>query len=407
MKKEIVFIAFTPYHLFCSMYYSITIKRHFGVESVLIWQEYADYNVDIELVQEAFDRILVNDSIIRNKDCFFKRFIKRINTGGYFARQGEVNSYVLKNNSNRIVFCFSDQDPTTFRLLSYYNEGKDNYVYLIEEGIGSYNYKIHSFEYTPIDYRYYLMYLYRMLGVVHGKYIGYSKLFNTWIVKHPDKMPSEKLRDHKIVQQNMFFYDKLWTKPLNRLNTMIDQTLVKFKLKKNYLLWVSGPLEECGLSEEKENDLLIQFSKSLPEEYVILIKLHPRENANKYLKALRCENIYLLDLKEISWIPVEYIANKLHVEVALTIMSSAARNLYDNLIVNKVIYFYKMFSELKDCYEVVDKDSEFGESFLVHSISDFKDVAYFLETRAVHRIKNKNAELNDIFAKLGVRGEDI
>lgn len=372
MKQRIVFIAFNPYHLFVSLYYAITIKERKNIETVLIWQEYSCYNIDPALLHCAFDKIIVNDSIIQKKQSGFVRFIRRIKTGGYIYRFTKNGRYIYRNRINNIVMCFSDQDPTTYRILKILQKGNNNYILLTEEGSAVYNTKA-VFNYKKIDYRYYLMKFYFFLGVVHGKYIGSSQLFDAWIVKHTDMLPPVKAANHTIVPQNSIFYDVIWASKLTELNRILLNQ-VSIDRKKKTVLWVSGPLTECGVKQSEEIDLLREIVCRLDENTQIVIKLHPREPIDKYDSINSESRIIKLDLGEYRWVPIEYIVKMLNPYAVITIMSSAARSIFDNGIRSKFIYCYKLF-ELQNVDEtVLEIDSDFSSSYVINNIDEINNI---------------------------------
>ena len=392
MKSNVLFIAFTPYHLLCSSYYAIKIKKRFpNIRTTLIWQEYYGYCINIDFFKDAFDVIIEADSIVRNRDSIINRFIKRIFSGGILFDFSQVGKYINNNRCNNLVICFSDQDPSTYRILNKLRN-KNNYVYLVEEGAGAYALD-YVFRYSKKDYRYYLMLLYKICGVVHGDYIGYSELYDSWIVQNPQILPYVKKKGHIILQQNSIFFDETWTHKLINLNNSIMCDLATENQKKT-LLWVGSPLEDCGVSIKEELNVLKEVINRC-YNYNIIIKPHPRESKTKFCDFACINNVTILDNDDIKWIPVEYLFKRIKVDCVVTVISSAAKNMYDNRLTRNVLYLYKLFSSLQCQFVYLDELSTFEGAIIVNDINKIFDLP--LNENNVNSMAKNYEDLDHIF----------
>ena len=402
MKKQVIFIAFTPYHLFNAIMYALTLKNKTSIKTTLIWQEYAEYNANLELFDVAFDRVLKLPSVIRGKQSRSKRFGRRLLTGSGLLSFTKIGRYIKKNNSNSIVMCFSDQDPTTYRILKMMKKGNNNYVYLVEEGSAIYN-TTNLSDYKKADYRYYLMKLYSFLGVKNGPYIGYSDLYDAWIVKHPELLPENKKGKHEVICQVPFFEKTELFNPLTELNTQIKKSLDCLSNQK-YYLWISGPLTDCGIEPQKEIELLERISSIIPSTGKIIIKLHPRENRGKYEKLIsKNEKIELLELGDLSWIPIEYIMHLIKPICVITVMSSAARSLFDNGLKCWFVYCYKMFNLRNVDISTLDLDSSFDLAIHIFDSKEIETLEYrdkIIEDENIASEEEVNSDVNMVVDKI-------
>lgn len=90
----------------------------------------------------------------------------------------------------------------------------------------------------------------------------------------------------------------------------------------------------------------MELSRKLGKTYMILIKPHPMEKLEEY-RNIENNNIKLLDLEELAWVPVELIINYLDFRTVITSFSSAAFNIYKNREQIQVIYLYNILHGLK------------------------------------------------------------
>lgn len=330
--KRIIFVGFTPYQLMISIYYAIKLSHIHKCEKILIWHDYANYKINFSDINPFFERVFIvpyYDDVNKLK----KQFLKRRYTGQGF-KNSKIGQYVKSCKNDTILICFSDMHELTNKLIHELAQ-KNNKILLIEEGIG-----IYSTDYSKLPIR--TKIINKILGISTEKAIGINKNISAVILNHPEWLENSKFIGTTLLQQNSVFEDNNFISELSFITKKIESFK---KSRKKIILWLGDPIEDIGGTKTEEIDLIIELSKNLGENYMILIKPHPREDQNKY-QNIENTHIRLIKLGGLSWVPIEIIASYLNFQTVITSVSSAAFNIYKIMDCIQVIYVYNILHDL-------------------------------------------------------------
>lgn len=328
---KILFVGFTPYHLINSIYYAAKIKEKCkDCSSILIWHDYADYKVDLSMFSDLFLDIYVIPS---NVNLLDKQFKKMYYTGFGFCFS-PVGKFINNIDEKIFLFCFSDAHELTFKIIKKVLN-KKNTIVLVDEGLGTYEM---NFRKMPTKTRVVNF----LLGIKRGDYIGSNKNIDAVILKHPEWVKGKKFLECDVLKQSNIFSDP---KLIEMFNSIKKEIAPYLNDGRKFLLWLGDPVEECGGNKLEEIRLIEKVAKYLQDTHFILIKAHPREK-RKFYKEIGARNVGLLDLPSFNWIPIEIIVAYLKFETVITVISSAAFNIYQLKSKIQVIYAYNLIGGL-------------------------------------------------------------
>ena len=230
----------------------------------------------------------------------------------------------------------------------------------------------------------------KLLGTSVGNQIGCSHGIDAWFVKHPEHL-SAKVPDGNIIRQNDIFSDRQW---MQSMHAVIGKALQSFtRLHKKAILWISGPLEEQGISEREELLWLEQIAASVGEDYVIYIKNHPRERTHKYRELLAKEpNLQAVDLSGYEWIPLEFVIDAIRPEILITVISSAALHIYEMGFHTKVIYTYDHFPHIRTDNRILDT---YRKQPNIYSVSSLDELLRVVHEEPLYDRPNRGFENQD------------
>lgn len=333
-KRRVLFICFTPFHLFHACYYASKDIWKEEDERVLVWQNTSGSKIDLGYFVHLFSGYLEIQGFQRERGL--RRQVHKLIDAGRLFRFSKLASYT-EGASELIVFSFNDQELINSRFLAYIQEkGLKARSILVEEGLGTYAGAVKR-EYTIAA-----RFVNQLLGVHLPQGIGSSPVIDTLLVKHPEWVPGEKLCAREVFRQSNIFADPSWFGMLGALKDEIRHTFGETDRRK-VVLWLGQPNRETGVSAEDEKALLLYLCKNLGSEYRFVIKRHPREETDKYDDIVRETGAEQLELGELSWIPVEFAAHMLDVFMAVTLYSSAPVNLLEIGAAEYAVYTYKLF----------------------------------------------------------------
>lgn len=333
-KRRVLFICFTPFHLFHACYYASQDCWTKEDERVLVWQNTSDSEIDLRYFVHLFSGYLEIRGFQRERGI--RRQVHKLIDAGRLFRFSRLAAYT-ENTSELIVFSFNDQELINSRFLAYIQEkGLKARSILVEEGLGTYAGAVRR-EYT-ITARL----VNKLLGVHLPQGIGSSPVIDILLVKHPEWMPGEKLCAREVIRQSNIFADPAWFGRLGTLENKVRHILGETDHKRT-VLWLGQPNQETGVSTEDEKALLLYLCNNMGSEYRFAIKRHPREETHKYDDIARQTGAEQLELGEFSWMPVEFAAHMLDVFMAVTLYSSAPVNLLELGAAEYAVYTYKLF----------------------------------------------------------------
>lgn len=323
----VVFVCFTPYQLMNAIYYCIHLKDE--SHRILIWHNYTKYMINIKRFESAFDEIIEIGNFY--EESLLLRQYHKCLYGGWLFCWSKIYRLLSRLDMNKVVlFLFSDQHILSRKVLTSIGTcTKDNV--LVEEGMATYLIRTRKIPKT----RDWLINL--VLGARYEPYIGANPLIRTLFVKHPEILPYDKKRNRTIIRQNNVFQDNMiW----NTYFGDILDNISPFSKNKKTILWLGQPIEMDGVSTATQIEWLKKVASIIPDNYQILIKVHPREKENKYADLSIFDNVLVIQLKEYSWIPVEVLSTVIQPEIVLTAYSTAANNILESGITCKIIYCY-------------------------------------------------------------------
>lgn len=325
--KTAVFVCFTPFHLLTAYYYGFKIKNH--AKRVLIWHDFNNYGIGLERFKEGFDEICIVPAL-SSVSKLRRQYLKCLYAGWLFSFSPIEEVFSSLDMKKTVLFFFSDQEYVTNKILKKLGNKVEDVV-LVEEGLGTY--VILSDEIVR-DIRWLV---YGLLGGRTEPFIGASKVIKTVFVRKPDQLHEKKVSNRKIVQQSNFFCDDVWKEVFQDLWCKL-----KVNSRYKYLLWLGQPMEEHGITVERQIILFKEIEKYVSQDYKIVIKPHPREDESKYFSFNNYKNHVQVLPKSLQWVPVEIIAPILNPTVVLTAISSAVSNIIDLGIRCKAVYYYKI-----------------------------------------------------------------
>ena len=298
-----VFIVSTPYHLMlsCSM----------RKDNDLIILEDKDFIYD-EKIKELVKKYFTNNVIIVNN--YTKAFTKVIQTKRQFKKIiNEIN-----NNDVQKIYGFNDTDPIVQYI--YYKSDTEIDKVILEEGIGLYN-KIH-YKLPLIRKIYGKIFLGSWFSV--NDTIGEYKYTNTIYAKNP-KILNDKQKQKEVIEYKY---------------TELEKFIKSESMEEETEIWFLGqPLVEDGICEMRDYFECIKKCLDIvkSKNKKMVIKIHPRENTEKYDKYLKDVEIY--NNKNI---PFELIVDKnTKKKYKLITISSSIMNYSENKNI-EVIMLYNL-----------------------------------------------------------------
>ena len=330
MYKRAYFLCCATYHLTVALYYAMQVEWG-NTERILVWQNNTNAVVDKELLEKYFDKVIY----VRGRDLVYYPFLEqqvyKIVNAGWLFRFSKIGELLHEKPEGNIVFLFNDTTRLTDKTV--YEFGKrGNKIVLIEEGTGTYSHSnsLHNLK-TRIGNV--------MCGQKVEPYIGANPHISTVIARHIDDLPKYQTNGRIVVEQNHIFFDDSWIK---KILDIFRPVIMKYLYPRSakMALWIGEPLSPSLKSEEDEQDVLDSIFTVINREYNIIVKMHPREDKNKYNGLIAKHGIRIIEDQCLSWFPVEMIANVLEPDVVLTPFSSAPIGIKSCI---KAIYCYKLF----------------------------------------------------------------
>ena len=342
-KKHSIFSCFNLYTLCISYAYSEYLYNHFGFHSTILWRDTVlklphsileNYEGDIKTIPVS---PITND---HNTNKFSKlRHLKKEKK----LRKHFLLKYFSINTGTDILFVFKDNSMYDIEIIRFYRKFSKGKIVLIEEGNGIYE-SSRGFETFHNKIKRFILDLPKETSKAQGQ----SKLWDFVICKYPELFNKTNNRDI-VLQQSKIFDSKYLTKFFKLFP--INQTA-----NKNFdIIYFSQPLSEDGhISKEQEIQGLNTIFNNIPLELHVGIKLHPREERNKFDTLVKkFPNIELLD-QIFQDLPGEmlYFFSK---PILLTPFSSVATNILFQDPGSVVIILYKYFPLLEKTQSEIEK----------------------------------------------------
>lgn len=381
-NTRVIFYAYTPFHLFSAAYYAMRVRWNTETIKCLIWYKYNQYTFDIDFLRPYFDDIIIVSD--PGLSVLPIREVKRSIDGGYLFRWSKVGRYILANKHENVLVCFSDQNEFVISVINMLKKHANNIVCMVEEGNATY--ELHRSERPPL----YSLIARTLFGFKKGGFIGHTGMVDSWVVRHPSLLPEEKSAAAVVIRQNNIFLDEEWLDQLKFLWSNRISDIGQYK-DKRVILWIGGPLEAVGIKNEEELLWFKEIVDAIQNDYVVLIKLHPRENVEKFAGLVDHPAVQIVG-DDLQWIPLEFLVGAIHPEIILTVSSSAAFHIYEMGFQGKVIYTHDRFDGIQIDRRVFRRYTQHANIYDVKDTDELKHVIYEVEVLPREHMPNTNAD---------------
>lgn len=342
MYKRAYFLCCATYHLAVSLYYAMMVDWR-DTETILVWQNNTNVEVDEKLLKKTFDKVIR----VRGKDLVTYPFLeqqryKTVNAGWLFP-VSEIGKMFKEVPSGNIVFLFNDVARLTDKIAYEFGKKSGNKIILVDEGTGTYHKSVFSKKTKEKIGN-------LICGLKTENYIGGNKNIDVVIAREIDKLPAYQSDGRVVVKQNNIFFDIQW---VNKLTKDFENSfsLLKHNENERLMLWIGEPLSPTHIDKKNEDKVLNRIFETAKNKYRIVIKKHPRDTKEKYMKYVSQYDAILVDQKELEWLPVEILTNILRPDMVLTPLSSAPMGIDDRIVVG---YCYSLFG-IDNVSEVISR----------------------------------------------------
>lgn len=382
---RITFLCFTIYQLNVAFYYAIKLKNT-KCEYTLIWNNFINQNIDINLYKKPFDNIILINNY--ESGSIILRQINKCVAAGKLFFLSKLGTYYKNPRNKEILICFSDQHTLTHKMMEEVAKVDSHEIILVEEGMNTY------MDSTHIGIRNKLVNL--VLGLKTEEYIGKSNLIDTMIVKQPEMLLPKKRKHRKVIKQNNIFIEEGWQKDIIRVIKKYLLQYTNSNLMKSSILWLGQPLEiDNGINIDTQKRILDSLINMIPNHYSVYIKLHPRENISKYAFLKKYDNVEIINLGNYSWIPVEILAKTLNPDVIMSTYSSAVQNIKQIIPKSKAIFVFPLF-RLKIDKRIFKKLCTNENYYIANSVEDINKILYYRTIKSPEIINNRVNNDEDI-----------
>lgn len=368
-KERVVFYAFTSYQLYTSLYYAVNVHWNPSVKKYLIFYHVLHCQVDLDKWEKFFDEIIIIRDSSEKISGKIQHLILRCLSRKYLYLLSKIGRQFNRRWRNDNIFiCFSDLDAYALNTIRILKKHTNNFVCLVEEGDATYSIHHRLVQKSPVR-----KFLGKLMRMDNFQYIGQTGLADVWIVRHPGKLPKEKRHSSGVIQQGNIFAN---------ISSVFDESIMCGNVScllssdKKRLLWISGPVDEFGISETEELKWLSSIAVLVKERYTIFIKRHPRERIQKYNSLFCLCNVQQLQPEDYDWVPVEILVKKLNPETIITIASSAAFHFYEMGLRCKIIYTYRHFKHNSFDSAFLDKFTSYPNIYSIEKLEELHMLLY-------------------------------
>lgn len=223
--------------------------------------------------------------------------------------------------------------------------------------------------------------------------IGGCRRVQVIFAQHPEKIPEWKCKHKKVIRQSDVFADKIFWERILRKNNYLNELSTILEDKK-VVLYLGQPIHQCSdkFRPGKEINLIKRILEKLPDDFVMLLKAHPRDAANKYKSLQKYDNCLVFDRKA-GWYPIESLIHLFDVSFVVTFSSSGALNLLDRIQECSAIYTYKYFEiPVMENWDEIFRS--YGDRVRILKSLDEIDASFFDEPGMMNCFKNREKEKN-------------
>lgn len=337
--KRMIVAVETVMTLMSGVYYCAKAKEYDNtIKTVLIWENTTQYNIPIQSFSECFDEIYMVPANLCPLNILSPEAVKQNLLCRYYLMSSGIEKMLRDTYSREILMLATDASILTKNIITIFNAKRNKHkkIILFEDGMALYSEKKRTIR-DIIDYN---------LGreIDRQSVIGACNKIQTIFCQHPEQLPEWKANHRKIIRQSDLFSNvDLWGRLLKD-NKSIGK-LQRAIAGKKILLYLGQPIAEFSAKFRirEEIDFIHGILKSIPDDYIVLIKAHPRDSRSKYRILEKEEKCVLFD-NHIGWIPIEFLLNLISVSVVVTFASTAALNILERNPECRVIYTYRYFN---------------------------------------------------------------
>ncbi len=399
-QKRVVFAANTITTLFSCIYYSQKIKQHdSSIQCHLIWRNSSTYLISQKRIEGYFDKVIeVPNTIGAPLMISLEGVHKEIECRNYIRNSG-IRQLLSEKYEKEVLLVSADYNGLMKNVINIFGRGSNRKVILFDEGMSLYSEKKRTWRdsikrYFKKEYN-------------HLPTIGASTKLDAIFAQFPEKLPEWKRKGRKIIKQSDVFSEPEIWKPLFKNDKQLMQVRDKLKGKK-VILYLGQPLQEFSSKIKIRDEIrfLEKLSKNIPEDYVVLIKGHPRDNANKYKVLDKNDNCILFG-KNIAWYPIETVHFLFDIKIVMALSSSAAMNLIERIEDCIAVYTYQYFDiTLPDMW--IEMFAQKGERVKVlREIDDIKGIIDKPCTGKKTQEKKVNRDIDYILACIAEKGKKM
>lgn len=381
--KRIIMIARSVMTLMSCVYYSARIKEYDkNIRTVLIWDNPTPYRIPVQMFKLYFDEIHAippmggwlmpsMESVEKYFEC--KRYLNESGLETMLKELCEREILMVGLDNNGFV-------KNVMEIIS--RKRNPHKIVLYEEGMALYDEHKRTLK-EIVEYHF------GKKGVYKGV-VGRSRRVNTIFAQWPENLPDWKRKNRTIVLQSDVFSDKKLLSEMVLQDKKLRQ-MKNFFEGKRILLYLGYPIKEHDRSfrMKKEIALINDLISVLPEDYLILIKGHPRENINKYKVFNENPKCVIFD-KSIAWYPIECLLPLFPIKVAVTCASTSVINISERLPECKAVYTYKYLGiEITETWRKMFENPK-NASIIPKTKEELQSVILSENMRSVSQKQKKN-----------------
>lgn len=335
--KRVVMFAHTTMTLITCVYYGAKVKeRDRNIRTVLVWVNSSSYSIPLKPFSSYFDEIYTVSSHIGDGKRFsVESVVKNMECRNYL-RKSEIGDMLREPCEREILMLGSDYNHIMKNIIRLFCAKRNVHkVVLFEEGLALYDENKGSMK-EAIAYK---------LGKNENELaiVGKSSKIDVIFAGKPQELPEWKQKNRRIIaQSDVFSDDKIFTKILYA-DQHLRQLSERLKDKK-VVLYLGQRISELSKTFrfQTERNLIDHLLQALPEGYVVLMKGHPRESANKYRSYASDPRCAVFD-KSSGWYPIECLLQLFTIKAVMSCASSSALNVAERIDGCRAVYTYPCF----------------------------------------------------------------
>lgn len=383
---QVCFVTTTQYQFMIADIYARYIFDNYGIQSTICNRSFPNFDTEKFETNGKYEMIPYT---VHNKNIFGQCiFALRC---GYLYRFSKW-SKILDPQKKILLFVFNDISKLANRLMMETKKySKDNQVYIVEEGNSTYSDSVELKNEKLWRLKHQVSKLIFGYGRT-SKVIGESSEIDGAIVKDINRYRKlKKSKNQKIIQQNPEilqyagdFFDHYGSAASDSIDTDI--------------IYLGQPFYQNGKYFKYENDCIEAAISSIPKQFNVLIKPHPRDLIKKYEKIISNHKNVSMIREDLSAIPIEALLDMTKAKVAIAIQSSAAitiADLYPDIcsIVLKntpeALLMLEKLKELGDEGPVYGDDAFVGKNNNIFILETMDECAQIIEKGMNRNIDNE------------------